>query len=336
MNGLIKIATSILPVVVFLVSLVVMDSFKLVRPKAILIAVAAGCGIALLSLPINTWLMEFLKWDFTTYARYGGPVIEEVLKAAYIIYLIRSRHVAFAVDAAILGFAVGTGFAIVENIYYINVCLALGPVACILRGFGTAVMHGGATALFGILALSLFERYVSTGARVILPSLGLAYVVHSAFNHLLVSPVLTVMGLVIVLPIVLVIAFKHSERTLRNWLGVGFDTDADLLAIVKSGRVSHTHIGAYLTALKESFEPTVVADMLCILRLHAELSIKAKGALLMQEAGFDVAPDPEVREMFEELQFLEKSIGKTGQIAIAPFLQWRTRDLWQQHLLGRK
>jgi RsiW-degrading membrane proteinase PrsW (M82 family) len=329
------IVTSLLPVIVFLITLVFLDSFKLVRHQAIFLSLLAGAGVAFVAYFINRPLIPLLGWDLRYYARYAAPFIEEILKAAYVVFLIRTKHVGFPVDAAIVGFAVGTGFAVVENLYFLNEC-ALGAFACILRGFGTAVMHGGATALFGIAALSLSERYVSTGPRVILPALGLAILVHSAFNHLLVTPILTVAGLVIVLPVVLFIAFRQSEQMLKNWLGIGFDTDSDLLEMISSGHISRSHIGTYLMSLKDRFAPEVVADMLCLLRIHAELSIKAKGVLLMREAGFDVPPDPEVEAKFEELKYLEKNIGKTGLIAMAPFLQWRSRDLWQQYTLGKK
>ena len=80
----------------------------------------------------------------------------------------------------------------------------------------------------------------------------------------------------------------------------------------------------------------VIADMLCLLRLYVELSMRAKGVLLMQGAGFRVAEDPEIKEKFDELKYLENSIGKTGHLAIAPFLHKSSRDLWQLHMLGRK
>jgi len=77
-----------------------------------------------------------------------------------------------------------------------------------------------------------------------------------------------------------------------------------------------------------------VVDMLCLLRLRLELSIQAKGMLLMREAGFPVEPDPEVKAKFEELRFLEHSIGPTGLLAMAPFFHFSDRDLWQYHMLG--
>ena len=54
---------------------------------------------------------------------------------------------------------------------------------------------------------------------------------------------------------------------------------------------------------------------------------------MMREAGFDAEPDPTLKATFDELQFLEKSIGRTGLLAIGPFLHTSTRDLWQLNML---
>ncbi len=56
----------------------------------------------------------------------------------------------------------------------------------------------------------------------------------------------------------------------------------------------------------------------------------------MQKAGFSVPSDPEVEERFQELKFLEKSVGRTGMMALAPILNMSRRDLWQFHVLGRR
>jgi RsiW-degrading membrane proteinase PrsW (M82 family) len=330
-----KIMFSLLPVVGFLVALKLMDGYKLIKLESVMVQVLAGIGVAVAALFANRGLMAAIDLRFANYTRYVAPFVEEVLKGAYLVYLIRSKRLGFMIDAAICGFAIGTGFAIVENSYYLGTHPDLSLAACVLRGFGTAVMHGGATTVFGILSQSMSERYVVRRAFIFLPGLAAAVVFHSLFNHFLVSPALTVAGLVLVLPLLLVVVFQQSERRVQRWLGAGLDADTDLLAMINSGRISDSRIGAYLKSLKDSFPPEVVADMLCLLRLHCELSIKAKGVLLMREAGFDVPEDPEVEEKLVELEFLEKSIGKAGLLAMGPFLHWRTRDLWQLHMLGR-
>ena len=79
----------------------------------------------------------------------------------------------------------------------------------------------------------------------------------------------------------------------------------------------------------------VVADMLCYLRIHLELSLRAKGILIAREAGVELPIDDEVRADFKEMRFLERSIGKTGKMAILPFLRSSSRDLWQLYVLDR-
>ena len=54
---------------------------------------------------------------------------------------------------------------------------------------------------------------------------------------------------------------------------------------------------------------------------------------MMQEAGFQVTIDPETRAAFEELEYLEHSIGRTGKLAMMPFLQMSGKELWQRYML---
>jgi hypothetical protein len=116
-------------------------------------------------------------------------------------------------------------------------------------------------------------------------------------------------------------------------VGPGFDTDVELLRIMRSGQVSATPVGKYLATLRSTFAPEVIVDMLCLLRLRAELAIRAKGVLMMREAGFEAEPDPAVKDKLEEMRYLERSIGRTGLRALHPFLHTDTRDLWQLTVL---
>jgi hypothetical protein len=94
-------------------------------------------------------------------------------------------------------------------------------------------------------------------------------------------------------------------------------------------------VGQYLQSLRQRFPGEMLADMLCLLRIHLELSIAAKGILLMRGAGIKVDSDPEVRARLEELKYLESSLGRTGRLAIQPFLRTSSRQLWQLHMLDR-
>ena len=87
--------------------------------------------------------------------------------------------------------------------------------------------------------------------------------------------------------------------------------------------------------LKQKFDGPVVVDMLCYLRLYTELALRAKGVLLMRENGLDVPVGERTRAKFDEMRYLEKSIGKTGCLAMSPFLQMTRKDLWQLYVLEK-
>jgi len=316
------------PVLCFLGALVLLDSYKLVRLRWVVMAVVGGMAIAGIAYFLNGALLE--HFDFHFYTRYVSPLIEEALKALVIVALIRSHRIGFLVDAAIFGFAVGAGFAVVENLDYLSMAPHSGVGTWFVRGFGTAIMHGGATAIFAVASVALLGR-----SYAYLPGFALAVVLHSAFNHFFFSPLASTAGVAIVMPLLLNAVFVRSEAAVGDWLGRGFDADAEMLELINSGQLSDSPVGRYLHQLKDRFQGLVVADLLAYLRLYTELALRAKGVLMMRESGFDVPVDEATREKFAELRYLEKSVGRTGLLAIQPMLHMSHKDLWQLYMLGK-
>jgi len=311
----------LLPVALFLLALVYLDTYKLVSFRRIVMLVAVGAAAAALSFVIN----GALTIELQTLTRYAAPAVEETLKMLPVFFLLRTRRLGFLVDSAIAGFAVGTGFALAENTYYMW-ALSGGSIALWLaRGFGTAVMHGGTTAIAAMLAKDSWKLTV--------PGLAAAFAIHSFFNHFFLSPMLSAVAVIILLPLLMVIVFDQSERRLRRWLGRGFDLSSDLLQAMSSGDFTRSHVGLYLQSLRNSFSATIVADMLCYLRLYMELSLRAKGILMLRESGLPVKGDPDIAEKLRELQYLKGTIGKTGELAIAPIVRASPYDVWQLQLL---
>lgn len=329
-------ALALVPVLAFLAVLILLDSFKLVPLRSVLLSLLAGCAAALACSQVNLALLGALPLDMTRFSRYVAPLTEELLKAAFVVYLVQARRVGFLVDAAIHGFAVGAGFALVENVEYLRALGSERVFLWVVRGFGTAVLHGATTAIFAILAKGLAERHPERGMVVFLPGLLAAALVHSAFNHFILPPLLATALMMVVLPVLMVLVFEQSEKATREWLGLGFDSEMELLRMIASGEVARTRIGAYLQSLRSKFEGTIVADMLCLLRIHLELSIRAKGLLLAREAGLEVPVGDDVRDNLNELRYLEKSIGPTGLLALKPVQRRTHRDLWQIYMLERE
>ena len=331
-----SLTVAIAPTIVFLTALVVVDSYKLVPLRSVLTMLAVGALAALASLLIERLLQQSLETSTSVMTRYAGPVIEEVLKGAPLVLLFLRHRVGFLVDATIFGFAIGTGFALVENLHYFVVLEQRELALWVLRGFGTAVMHGGMTALMALLSKDFTDRLGTLQWSAYAPGLIAAIALHSLFNHFLLSPVASALALLIGLPPILAVVFMRSESATRSWLDTGFDTDAELLEILHSGKMTDSHIGRYLATLRGRFSGEDLADMLCLIRLRLELSVQAKGILLARQEGFDARPDSETPERLAELRHLEASIGPTGVRALEPIFSISSRDLWQFYIVRER
>ncbi len=105
------------PVPCFLGALLWLDGYKLLRPAVVTLAMGAGALLALLSFVLSDLIIADAGVARAQYSHSVAPVLEEALKAAAIVGLIRASRVGFFVDGTIYGFAVGSGFALLENLH---------------------------------------------------------------------------------------------------------------------------------------------------------------------------------------------------------------------------
>ena len=332
---LVRAAIGLLPALCFLAGLLLLDSYKLVRLRRVIAVIASGAAIAGACYFLNQAIIDATRLSFSNYSRFLAPLVEESLKAAVIIGLIRTRRIGFLVDASVLGFAVGAGFATAENLYYLNTNADPHVATWIVRGFGTAILHGGVQAIFAALVLTDADRRSRLDARAVLPPLALAVLVHAAYNQFELAPIYETMLVLIIIPALLMLVFVRSERALRSWVGSGFDADQELLELLGSETFSQSHAGKYLYELRTRFPGEVVADLLCYLHLYVELALRAKGVLLLRDNGIEPVLDEETRAKLQEMQFLERSVGRAGLLTLQPLMHTSRRDLWQLYLLGK-
>jgi hypothetical protein len=161
----------------------------------------------------------------------------------------------------------------------------------------------------------------------------MAALLHSAFNHLSVEPRWATLAVLVAVPLTMMAVFQRSEAATREWLGMGFDSDVQMLELINAGQIADSPIGRYLHTLRDRFEGPLLADVLCYLRMYTELSLRAKGLLMMRENGFETELDDDARASLAELRYLEGSIGKTGLRAVRPLLRMSPKDLWQLYML---
>lgn len=328
-----KVSIALVPVVAFLAVVWLMDAFRLVARAALARSIGLGAAAAVVSLWLNAWLQHTFSIESSVLQRYVAPVIEETAKALIVVGLISTAAVGFLVDAALQGFAIGAGFALVENIWYLR-AIPDGSIALwAVRGCGTALLQGALTAIVAIVAKTLAERWTERPMLGVLPGLGAAIAVHSLFNHRFLPPLAETLVLLVALPLLVLVVFERSERATREWIGAGLDLDIVLIDLLSSPEFVLTRFGTYLQELRTRMPGPVVADMFCLLRLELELSAQAKGLLLAREAGLELPVDADLEAALAERHALEASIGKAGLLALGPLRVTSHRDKWHRQLL---
>ncbi len=113
---------------------------------------------------------------------YVAPIIEEILKSVFLIILVRRLVLRYAADGMAYGFAIGIGFAIVENIAYVINNPDTGLQLAMTRSLSTSLVHGFTTAIVGTVAGASLPFPNRTRINRSLFSLIFVMLIHGNFN----------------------------------------------------------------------------------------------------------------------------------------------------------
>jgi len=328
-----KAIIALLPVIVLVNVLFRLDSHRLLGTHFMVRVFLAGCLSALVCAWINAFAIEHIALDFSRYTRYVAPLIEETVKASVIVYLFRTNRIGFLIDAGILGFTIGAGFSLIENMYYLHLASDAHYGVWMVRGFGTAIMHGGATALFAIVAETMTERHLKMNPLLYIPGLIVAFLLHTIFNHFPISPVLSTVVTLLILPTILLLLFERNEATIHNFLELDFASHKRLLKQIEHGEYTGCEAGRFLKDMQNKLAAPVAEEMLQYFRLHTELVLSAESILLAREQHIDVEVGTDIQRRLQKMHVLEKHIGRAGLRALRPHLQFTAKDMWEVHLL---
>lgn len=327
---------ALLPVVVYIFVVYELDSFSLLSVKKLLMLVGCGMLAALLCFGL------FLLLDFIVPARLSEfiyPLLEELVKAFPLLLLARRKRIVFFIDSVICGAAVGGGFSLLENIFYLVLGdpLAMGTV--VFRGLEVALIHMGCTALMAasfMFMVRLEERYrarLSVKRADVAMAVMLmvsALVIHVLHNSLHFNPFLQFFCLFGVMAGLLVWTYQYDGDMIHRWLDRGLDKQVSLLQAIKEGQLGDTKTGEFLMSVKENFPPEVFFDIICYVQLNVELSVAAKSRFMMREAGVDLPLEKEQVDaylsQYEEFKILEGQLGKSARMAIAPVVKFYPAD----------
>ena len=157
------------------------------KSRLVVAFILTGTTVCLIAGEINTRIYLAIGKDMLYFTTTVSPVTEELLKALPILLFalfISDNRQKLAQSA----FAVGLGFAIMENMIMITQNLYSVDIKwAIMRGFGASLMHSICTVAVGI-GISFVRKRKKLFYCGTLSLLMLAVTYHSIYNTLVMSP----------------------------------------------------------------------------------------------------------------------------------------------------
>ena len=298
---------------------------------------------ALLAWPISGRLLDTLPIGFSLYSRFIAPWIEEAIKGAIMIGLFRFNRIGYKLDAVISGFAIGAGFSVVENIFYLNLFPTYGTGTWLVRGFGTAIMHGTTLAILAAMAHEFAERETREAAADydfhifwFIPGYGVAVALHTGFNQFPQRPLVAMLGAVLVAPIVLIAILNFGTAEAQEWLVAESAEHRAQLKALRAGRWPDGPAGEKIGALAERLDPESARRVRRYWELQAWLVAQAEEAMIEKAEG-DLKLEPEeIRAAFAELKGLKLALGRSTFASLQTLLPFSRNDLWEVNELRQR
>ena len=334
---------ALIPVLVLLTIFVWLDAFKLMRLREVLVLLAVGGLCAVAVYPISGKMLDTLPIGFSNYSRFVAPWIEEALKAVVMILLFRLNRIGYKLDAVISGFAIGAGFSVVENIFYLTLFPDYGAGTWLVRGLGTAVMHGTTLALLAAIAHELAEREMREAAAAFhfnllwfVPGYLLAVAIHTAFNQFPDRPLLAMMAAILVAPLAILAIFQLGTNEAQRWLATEHAEHKAQLETLRSGQWPDSPAGRKIGALAARLDPEAAKRVRRYWELQAWLVAEAEEALIEEAEGDADFDGGKVRSALDELGGLRKALGRSTYAALSALLPFSRNDYWELNELKQR
>ena len=310
-----QFVAALLPVVIYIFVVYKIDHFALISVRNLLLQVLCGMVTALVCFGLFQLTGEMLADEHSDYV---NPVLEELVKGLPLLYLASRKKIVFFIDSVICGAAVGGGFSILENIFYLLFGHEMGLGTVLFRGLEVALVHMGCSAIVAaglMLAVRIIERSRSRlgikksdiGMSVfLLMEAPVLHVFHNAFHFMPLVQFIFVFG---TLGGLLTWTYYYDVNMIHRWLDKGLDKQLALLDSIKSGQLDKTQTGIFLESIKKKFPPEDFFESGLVKDLP--LTEENKELILSQ---------------YEEYKILEKRLGKLARMTIGPIVKYYPAD----------
>jgi hypothetical protein len=280
--------------------------------------------------------LDRLPIGFSMYSRFVAPWIEEAIKGLTIVLLFRLNRVGYKLDAVISGFAIGAGFSVVENIIYLVRFPEYGAGTWLVRGLGTAVMHGTTLALLAAIAHQLAERETREAAGDFnfnllwfVPGYFVAVALHTAFNQFPDRPLVAMLGAAMFAPVAVVAIFTFGTAEADRWLKGECAAHHVQLDTLRAGNWPDGPSGRKIAALAERLGPETATRIRRYWELQAWLVVQAEEVMMEEETGQVTLRKEQIRAALAEQAGLRQALGRSTVTALNALLPFSRNDQWE-------
>ncbi|MBI3167171.1 MAG: PrsW family intramembrane metalloprotease [Chloroflexi bacterium] len=320
--------------VIFLFALRSFDLHKTVKFGRNIVTLVCGVIAYLLAAQINPAIADAGWLEWKQVVRIVAPIVEEILKAAILIYLVNRADFNYVVDGALYGFGAGIGFAIIENVEYVQGNIEFALVVALARVFSTNLMHATSSGLIGTsLAYHRGETNKKRGLLVVLGGYILAMFFHGVFNTMVNAGTFLAFAIIygVIGAALIWLVIRNGMAAQRGWVGEKLGMED---RVTKEETRAVTSIDKMVETLIEPFQERFGDDKVPLVKelmyKQAEMGIKRK--LL------DATPSPtkrkEVEEiiqgLYKEMEILRKQIGMYPMMFVREVYLGQDSRVWDR------
>lgn len=328
------IATTVPLLFLFLIH--TLDLYGTGSRRALLLSFAWGALSVFIAVATYRLLQARLAFlDEDALAFFIAPILEELIKALVLIYLIRRPTFTYFVDGAIYGFAAGIGFAVFENYLYILQNLDMGLGTALGRVLSTNLMHASAGAIVGIaLGFARFKRF-SGRVLLMLSGLLLSILLHATFNRLVAYSgqshlFLFAVGVGLCGVSFTALAIRRGLAIERTWISetLGLANRVTPSEASAARRLDRTN--KLLAPLDTVFGPRKAKQIEEMLRLQAQLGILRKTQERSRgQPSTARALSLEIERKQQEMETLRHNIGAYTMASLRMLFPGQGDAIWQ-------
>jgi RsiW-degrading membrane proteinase PrsW (M82 family) len=310
-------------------------------PRPVLICAAVGLAAFPLALFVNTLALNALRTGMAAAAAVAlvrlaiAPVVEEALKATGVVVVSHRRDFTFFADGAVCGFAAGTAFAVVENLFYVQrLAEEAGLGLSLNRALSTSLMHGTASALVGVAVARLRFGGGRSRLTALLAGLSLAMLYHVLFNRLVnsgLSPALMLagaigLGLSGVAAVAGVVWLGLREE--RRWLADSLSAAAGVAAGEAGVVLRLQDLPRLLAPLEAHFGAEKRRQVEAFLRLQARYGLRRKLHDLAHDPAERAGLAADVASLRQELDRRRREVGVYCMAYVRSILPSPAEPIW--------